>query len=120
MCLNVDPKGSEEGAGTHVSVYVYLMRGEYDDRLVWPFRGAITIQLLNQISDQEHYKDTVCFDDEAGSSSHRVISRVRASESCGEPEFIRHTKVEAITPTIRYIKDKCMKLRVVNVVVHSR
>ena len=120
MCLEVDSKGCEEGAGTHVSLFVYLMRGEYDDRLVWPFRGDITIQLLNQISDQEHYEDTFCFDDETGSISHRVVSRVRASEGWGEPEFIRHAEVEAITATTRYIKDKCMKLRVVKVVVHSQ
>ena len=116
MCLNVDPKG----AGAHVSVFVCLMRGEYDDRLIWPFRGAITIQLLNQISDREHFEDTICFDNEAGSYSHRVISSARASDVYGEFEFIHHTEVEAISPTTRYIKDKCMKLRVVKVVVHSQ
>ena len=31
--------------GTHVSVYVCLMRGEFDDLLKWPFRGEVTIQL---------------------------------------------------------------------------
>ena len=118
MCLYVDANGVGDGAGTHVSVFVYLMRGEYDDRLVWPFRGAITIQLVNQISDWEHHEHTVFFHEGTGESSHRVISRVRASNGWGTHELIRHTKVEAITPTIRYIKDKCMKLRVVNVVVH--
>ena len=44
MCIRVDANDSD--AGTHVSVFVYLMRGEYDSRLVWPFRGDITIQLV--------------------------------------------------------------------------
>ena len=43
MCINVNANGSGSGAGTYVSVFVYLMRGEYDSRLVWPFRGYITI-----------------------------------------------------------------------------
>ena len=118
MCLYVDANGVGDGAGTHVSVFVYLMRGEYDDRLIWPFRGEITILLVNQISDREHVEYTLCIDDETDEGSHRVISSNRASTGWGSPNFIRHTKVEAITPTTRYIKDKCMKLRVTKVVVH--
>ena len=38
MCLRVDANGS--GKGTHVSCYVYLMSGEYDDILEWPFKGG--------------------------------------------------------------------------------
>ena len=45
MCVSVDANGWGGGAGTHVSVNLYLMRGEYDSRLVWSFRGDITIQL---------------------------------------------------------------------------
>ena len=45
MCIRVTANGWYSGAGTHVSVAVHRMRGEYDSRLVWPFRGDITIQL---------------------------------------------------------------------------
>ena len=48
MCLRVTANGQGSGKGTHITVGVYLMNGEYDDQLVWPFRGDITIQLLNQ------------------------------------------------------------------------
>ena len=37
-----------------VSVMVCLMRGEYDDRLVWPFRGEISFEVLNQEADEHH------------------------------------------------------------------
>ena len=53
-CINVTAGGQISGAGTHVSVLVHLMRGEYDSRLVWPFRGDITIQLVNHNNDQDH------------------------------------------------------------------
>ena len=42
MCINVHANGWSNGAGTHVSVTVYLMRGEYDSRREWPFIGDIT------------------------------------------------------------------------------
>ena len=38
MCFRVDANGVVDGAGTHVSVFVYLMRGEYDYDLLWPFK----------------------------------------------------------------------------------
>ena len=47
--------------GTHVSVFTCLMRGEFDSHLKWPFRGDITIQLLNQLEDralQQQDRDT--------------------------------------------------------------
>ena len=61
MCIRVTANGLGKGAGTHVSVAVYLMTGEYDSRLVWPFRGDITIQLVSYSNDQDHYEQTVHF-----------------------------------------------------------
>ena len=55
MCLCVYHRFSWNTEYT--SVCVYLMRGEYDDRLVWPFRGDITVQMVNQISDQRVHFD---------------------------------------------------------------
>ena len=40
--LNVDANGFNIGKGTHVTVWVYFMRGEFDDSLKWPFRGVIS------------------------------------------------------------------------------
>jgi len=34
--------GSGPGKGTHISVYIHLMRGEYDEFLQWPFHGDVT------------------------------------------------------------------------------
>ena len=38
MCLAVYANGVGEGAGTHVSVSLFLLAGEYDSRLSWPLR----------------------------------------------------------------------------------
>jgi len=38
------------------------MKGPYDDELEWPLRGTFTIELLNQINDENHYSNDVLFD----------------------------------------------------------
>ena len=45
-CLLVYANGSQDVRGTHVSVYVTLMKGKYDDELAWPMCGTIRITLL--------------------------------------------------------------------------
>ena len=59
MCLRVTANGQGSGKGTHITVAVYLIKGEFDDQLEWPFRGDITIQLLNQQEDSGHYTRTI-------------------------------------------------------------
>ena len=56
MCLRVDANGYGVRKNSHVSVYLYMMRGEYDESLKWPFRGDITVQLLNQVEDRGHHE----------------------------------------------------------------
>ena len=51
MCLRVHASGNGgQGGpnGTFVSVYVSLLKGEFDDYLKWPFCGDITVQLKHQ------------------------------------------------------------------------
>ena len=58
MRLKVHVGGIGNGAGTHVSIYLFLMRGPYDDKLQrlgrWPLRGVFTIKLLNQCGYTDH------------------------------------------------------------------
>ena len=119
MCIRVDANDSD--AGTHVSVFVYLMRGEYDSRLVWPFRGDITIQLVNHKNDHNHHERTMPFSDAAVASgvSHRVTSGERGVNAWGYTTFIPHTVVESSTRTRRYIFNNRLTFRVTKLVVHS-
>ena len=48
VCILVDPNGYGVGEGTHISIFTCLMKGLFDDHLKWPFRGNITIQIVNQ------------------------------------------------------------------------
>ena len=73
LCLKVCAAGHEEGEGSHVSAYVHVMAGDNDDKLGWPFRGEVEVQLLNRQADENHKTVVVTFDD---SSLEKVCSRV--------------------------------------------
>ena len=119
MCLCVDAKGQGSGEATHVSIFVYLMRGEYDDQLKWPFRGVIKIQLLNQSRDEGHWEKTVRFDDRVGVDDEcagRVVGKKRAA-GWGQSKFIAHTELN--TENKEYLKNNCLKFRILKIVVTS-
>ena len=121
MCIRVNANGDMICAGIRVSVFVHLMRGEYDSRLVWPFRGDITIQLVNHNNDQGHRQRTVDFMDVHASNdaSQRVTSGDRNKNGWGHTDFIFHSEVESSTETSRYIIDDCLTFRVTDIVVRS-
>ena len=120
MCLRVDVNGWGYGCGTHVSVYVHLMRGEYDSSLMWPFRGDITIQLVNHSNEQDYRVRTVQFNDSAvayGSADRVSGGGDIATRGCGTQQFISHSMIEASNDTRRYINNDCLTFRVTKLLV---
>ena len=97
MCVRVRADGCHVGRGTHVSVYVHLMQGEYDDLLSWPFKGIVKLGLMNHKEDRDHFEKTFTFDK---SSEQRACERVHvglhtksgiaSSEPVGYACFIAH------------------------------
>lgn len=51
MCLEFHPNGLNEGWNTHLSIFVCLMKSEYDDILPWPFNSKVMITLIDQQSN---------------------------------------------------------------------
>lgn len=45
------------------SIYVEIMAGPFDDTLKWPFKGSVTVQIVNQLSECNHYEKTLQFSD---------------------------------------------------------
>ena len=111
MCLHVKVNDCN---GTHVTVYVFMMRGEFDDQLKWPFRGVITIQLLNQDRDEGHFTATaVCHDGTSKLIARRVEGRVRSAHGqCFSPS-VSHTELQP-----KYLKNNCLRFRIKQVVVN--
>ena len=59
MKLKVFPKGRGAVEGTHVSVLVSILKEEHDSKLKWPFVGNLTVTLMNQLEDNNHYARTI-------------------------------------------------------------
>ena len=92
ICIRVVANGERSVVGTHVSVYVHLMRGEYNDNLLWPFRGDITFQLVNHRADEGHVEETLHFDYNApDTAAGRVTDSERAAGGLGRLNFIPHS-----------------------------
>ena len=117
MCLRVYANGHGDGERTHLSVFVHLMRGEYDDRLKWPFRGYITIQLLNQNREEENCEMILAFEE---GDDDMYAGRVEGKEigpGLGYDHFIANTKLN--TEKRRFIKDDCLRVRISQVTLES-
>ena len=112
--LNVYPNGYRTGKRSHLSVYAQLMRGEYDNKLEWPFEGDIRIELMNWREDTNHHSDTICFNrynhTVSRLNAYRLTNRKTAT-SFGHPFFISHTDLEPTTDTKYFLSDY-FKLRV--------
>ena len=111
MCLGVCANGYRDGEGSHISVYMYLLWGEFDNYLKWPFQGDATVQLLNQLEDKRHYEATVS----PGSSVERptTLNSATAGAGGGHHQFIAHSELGYnATKNCQYLKFDCLRFRV--------
>ena len=117
MCLRVIINGAGENPGNHMSVFLYLMKGQYDNNLKWPLVGTFQIELLNQKMDKEHYANNpIKFTANTASTiTARVGSKETdemAFEGLGRSKFITHEDLKKETDTCQYLKDDCIFLRI--------
>ena len=120
MRLQVDAKGHSTSRNTFLSVWVSLMKGEFDGQLKWPFRGQVTVELLSQSGNPEHFVRIVNFTE---TTSNDVVGRVKAdvAKTCwGYSTFIPHANLKQAKKLFgsappQYLKDDCLRFRVTNV-----
>ena len=75
-----------------MSVFTCLMKGPFDDHLKWPFRGEITIQIVNQVGDHDHVERTILYNDKtADANAGRVTGNKERAKGRGYPKFLAHT-----------------------------
>ena len=116
MCLKVYVNGVGSGEGTHVSVYLYLMKGPHDDKLEqsdhWPLRGTFTIELLSQLNDKHHKSIANTFySDLCQECSSRVMNNSVAPQGWGSPEFIPHSAILHHNKTV-YLQNNTLHFRI--------
>ena len=116
MDLRVIANGIKEGAGTHISAFISIRKGEYDKDLKWPFRGEITIWLMNQEDgSHDYHTHTVRFTDKTpDGAAARVTQGTRASNCVGTSTFITHRDLQP-----NYLKHNTLHFRIHKVELKS-
>ena len=110
MCIKVYANGCDDDADTHVSVFAYLMRGRNDDNLPWPFPGKVTITLLNQLADKNHYPRTTSFLQDSG---RRVVNDEIAATGYGWHKFISHNQLGCYAAKVcQYLKNDSLYFQI--------
>ncbi|ESO07682.1 hypothetical protein HELRODRAFT_75703, partial [Helobdella robusta] len=97
--------GDSIGKGTHVSIFLVIMRGMYDALLVWPFKHQILFELLDQSGSRKHIKDSFT-PDPSNSSFHRPTSD--SNKATGFPMFCPAKLLDGPND---YVKDDVIFIR---------
>ena len=102
----VHANGNDDGKGTHVSVFVYILEGRNHSKLKWPFIGSVKIELLNQLEDGNHHILTVPYKVEDN-------ALVGDNRNWDYPQFIPHSKLDHNpSNNTQYLKDDTLYFRV--------
>ncbi|XP_043939159.1 TNF receptor-associated factor 1-like [Protopterus annectens] len=104
VCMKLFLNGDGAGLGTHMSIFLVIMKGEYDFKLKWPFPYKVTFTLLDQLSQRDI---SASFKPTDGSSFQRPLQEKNIAS--GLPEFI--TLDELYSSDCAYIKDNLMYIK---------
>ena len=107
--LRVDANGAGSGKGSHLSIFAYIMKGQHDDCLQWPFTGTIIIELLNWLEDKRHFKRRLAID--TNNNFVRVTER-KYGNGTGYSQFISHSSLTSSTTNTQYLYQDCIRVRV--------
>lgn len=115
MYVQVNSFGYNGRGKYSISVKVCLMSGGNDDSLVWPFRGVVSFQLMNQEADVNHRSGKAKFLEKKATERNRCVSVAQGKSAVGwgvgdmlissEPEFWC------------YVQKDCLYIRVSDVEV---
>lgn len=103
LSLRAYPMGDGLGKGDHLSVYLVIMKGGYDDRLSWPFTNKVELTLTNENSQND--LSDVINPEPANTSFRKPVAE--ANVASGFPRFAAHEtlrKLGFVTNDTVYIK----------------
>ena len=108
LCLIVETNGNGSGKGSHLSIFAYIMKGQHDDLLQWPFTGTIIIELLNWLENKRHYKKKLSI----GTNNDFVrVTKGEYGKNCGYYQFISQSSLNSSTNP-QYLYQDCIRVRV--------
>ena len=96
-----------------------MMQGPFDDYLKWPFRGDITIQIVNQVGDYDHVENIVDYDDKVSDKAAGRMTDKERGVGRGHQKFLACDKLQYNAERqTQYLKDNTLHIRVMKVTLH--
>ncbi len=96
MKVKINPNGFQTGKNTHLSVFIYVMKGEYDAILPWPFVKKVKFTLIDQQEDPlEREIVTLQFIPGNIPECYARPTQEENSTGSGFPQFISHEKLHS-------------------------
>lgn len=86
--VTVYPSGTSRCRGSHLSIYVSLLRGEYDDELNWPFQGAVYVELYNNTTKFWDRKPPIEFEESDDVKFTGRPENARSNPGLGFPNWV--------------------------------
>ena len=106
--MSINPNGLSSGENTHLSVYLIIMKGEYDATLTWPFDKNFTFTLIDQ-QENEHNRENIVESTALDPKSSSFARPVKEQNlGWGYPKFVSHEKLQKR----RYIVDDTIFVQV--------
>ncbi|CAI8020339.1 TNF receptor-associated factor 4 [Geodia barretti] len=124
MCLGIDANGFKPNPSAHLGVALYMMRGEFDDALQWPFSGTIKLELVDQSPAGKNYSFTIVdetshTDEDYEDIFSRVTEGERSEEGWGFTELISHKHLLKGRRGRQYMNNDSLAFRVSKIRVSS-
>ena len=105
--LCVDPQHTHD----HIKVWMNVAKGDFDDQLQWPRACTITIQLLNQLGDHNHFTKRV-----RGVFRWSLNFLGLLTTVWRDGTFIAHSDLGyKADRNTQYLKDDCLLFRIVSI-----
>nr|XP_054769697.1 TNF receptor-associated factor 1-like [Lytechinus pictus] len=110
LCGRVFLMGDGVGKGTHISLFLTIMRGPHDSVLPWPFKERITFQLVNQ-DDPINKSIVEAFRPDPASSSFKKPTTEK-NIGAGCPLFAKIQMIE--DPKSGFVRDNTIYLKIIS------
>jgi len=107
MCARIYLNGDGAGKGSHVSLFIVVMRGNYDALLTWPFPLRVTLAILDQDDVSRSHVESF-LSDAASTSFRRPMADMNPAS--GFPNFMSLKHLEMRRNS--FLKDNVMFVKV--------
>ena len=106
--MKIYGNGHGDAKGSHLSIFAYIMKGEYDSILSWPFEQKIKITLIDQQQEEGKRKDCSLSITPDPSWKHFQRPVKEMNIGVGKEKFVSHEVLQ----TRRYIVDDTIFLKI--------